>query len=370
MENDSESEPLAPALSRYLNAMNKNEEDGQPSYQEPAGLDLEPGQASSATHNQAPQVRHINEHLKRPCSFFNVLFLGRGGMGFVWFIMKIWPQLVFGIALCVVVEYTKKYIEEGGWWAARGETQKLHSFVGTILAFVIGLRSNGCYDRYYEARKTLGLIVNNIREIVLESCSMFIKQDGGNGGDPNQNQNQNQHAHVQIYRNEIRRKLNIMLAFIRQNVRESHVGFTPGSSEEFTPFHEGDNFVRDPVRPRLCDLLTPAEVVAYREAPVFARAVCVASEIKGVAQLLEHNDSLPGTLYFRVSHCLEVCLDAQETLYRIITTPLPFPYVWILEVVLFLFVFSVPFLYDSDAGRYFGTVILVVGYYGTKVRLF
>lgn len=93
-------------------------------------------------------------------------------------------------------------------------------------------------------------------------------------------------AHIHTYRNEIRRKVHIMLAFIRQNTRESHVGFQPGSSEAHTPFHVGNNYVRDPTRPRLCDLLTPTEVEAYGRLMVSARAACVASEIKGITQLL------------------------------------------------------------------------------------
>jgi hypothetical protein len=93
-------------------------------------------------------------------------------------------------------------------------------------------------------------------------------------------------AHIHTYRNEIRRKVHIMLAFIRQNTRESHVGFQPNSSEADTPFHVGNNFVRDPTRPRLCDLLTPSEVEAYGRLMVSARAACVASEIKGITQLL------------------------------------------------------------------------------------
>jgi hypothetical protein len=92
--------------------------------------------------------------------------------------------------------------------------------------------------------------------------------------------------HIHIYRNEIRRKVHTMLAFIRQNTRESHVGFQPNSSEADTPFHVGNNYVRDPTRPRLCDLLTPAEVEAYGRVMVSARAACVASEIKGIVQLL------------------------------------------------------------------------------------
>ncbi len=195
--------------------------------------------------------------------------------------------------------------------------------MGTVLAFVLVFRSNGAYDRYYEARKTLGFIVNQCREIVLETHSMFTT-----GGD-------NEHMHM--YRNEIRRKIHIMLAFIRQNTREAHVGFQPNSSEGETPFHVGNNYVRDPCRPRLCDLLTPTEVEAYGRLMVSARTACVASEIKGIVQLLAKHVDFNIMMYTKISQCLQVILDGQETLYRIITTPLPFPYHWILNAMLIVF---------------------------------
>jgi hypothetical protein len=143
--------------------------------------------------------------------------------------------------------------------------------------------------------------------------------------------------HVHMYRNEIRRKVHIMLAFIRQNTRESHVGFQPGSSEGKTPFHVGNNYVRDPTRPRLCDLLTPTEVEAYGRLMVSARAACVASEIKGIVQLLAKHVDYNIMMYTKVSQCLQIILDGQETLFRIITTPLPFPYHWILNAMLIVF---------------------------------
>ena len=353
MDNDPKAFKGEPALSRYLNAMDHDDNTGAAN--QPASLLLGPGHASSVTHIQSPKIRYSNEYAKNPFFFLRVLLFGRQKMGFFWFIKKVAPQLVIGMLLNLAVDMFD--IKETGWWSIRADTQRLHAFVGAILAFVLVFRSNGCYDRYYEARKTLGLITNQAREIVLETCSMFTKE-----GD---------NEHIHIYRNEIRRKVNILLAFIRQNTRESHVGFMPNSNEGTTPFHEGDNFIRDPVRPRLCDLLTSAEVVAYSKLSVSARAACVASEIKGITQLLAKHVDFNISLYTKVSQCLQICLDSQETLYRIITTPMPFPYTWILNAMLMIFVFSVPFLYDCyRGGSYFGTVILIIGYYGLHVRMF
>lgn len=335
------------ALTRYLHAMDQEVAGST----QTGGLLADPTQATSASHTQIPTIRYSNEMAKQHFSFLRIIFCGRNEMGAFWFIKKIFPQLVVGILLNLVVELCD--IKQTGWWAIRSDTQRLHGFVGTVLAFVLVFRSNASYDRYYEARKTLGVIINQCREAILETCSMFAPN-----GDA---------EHNNLYRNEIRRKLMVMVAFIRQNIRESHVGFMPNSSEGKTPFHEGTNFIRDPTRPRLCDLLTPAEVEAYGKVQPSARAACVASEIKGIAQLLARNLEYSISYYSKVSQCLQVCLDAQETLYRIVTTPVPYPYSWILNVMLVVFIYSVPFLYDSyRGGSYFGTTILVLAYFGCQ----
>jgi len=334
-------------LTRYLNAMDQDEAGAT----QTGGLLADPTQASSASHTQTPTIRYSSEMAKQNFSFLRIIFCGRNEMGAFWFIKKIFPQLVVGILLNLFVELFD--IKHTGWWAIRADTQRLHGFVGAVLAFVLVFRSNASYDRYYEARKTLGVIINQCREAILETCSMFALDGDG--------------EHNNLYRNEIRRKFMVMVAFIRQNIRESHVGFMPNSSEGKTPFHEGTNYIRDPTRPRLCDLLTPAEVEAYGNVQPSARAACVASEIKGIAQLLARNLEYSISYYSKVSQCLQVCLDAQETLYRIVTTPVPYPYSWILNVMLVVFIYSVPFLYDSQrGGSYFGTIILVLAYFGCQ----
>ena len=50
---------------------------------------------------------------------------------------------------------------------------------------------------------------------------------------------------------------------------------------------------------------------------------------------------------------------------RIRDTPVPYPYLLILNVATFIFVYSTPFLYNTGVeGRYFGVQLLVVAYYG------
>lgn len=58
------------------------------------------------------------------------------------------------------------------------------------------------YDRYYEGRKLIGKIVNELSNAMGYSTSLhFIKQ------------------HVNV--NELHTKINVLMAFIRQDLRES-----------------------------------------------------------------------------------------------------------------------------------------------------
>jgi predicted membrane chloride channel (bestrophin family) len=77
---------------------------------------------------------------------------------------------------------------------------QLHGFVGAVLAFVLVFRSNGAYDRYYEGRKLLGTVTNQLRELILETYSVVPKVETDD--------------HPR-YREQIRRKVNILMAFIR-----------------------------------------------------------------------------------------------------------------------------------------------------------
>jgi hypothetical protein len=50
---------------------------------------------------------------------------------------------------------------------------------------------------------------------------------------------------------------------------------------------------------------------------------------------------------------------------RVRDTPVPYPYLLILNVATFIFVYSTPFLYNTGPqGRYCGVQLLIVAYYG------
>lgn len=57
--------------------------------------------------------------------------------------------------------------------------------------------------------------------------------------------------------------------------------------------------------------------------------------------------------------------DAQSTMMRIRDTPVPLPYIIILNVATWIFVYSTPFLYKTGIeGRFIGPQFLVLAYFG------
>ena len=74
-------------------------------------------------------------------------------------------------------------------------------------------------DRYYEGRKLLSTIMENSRAIIRDVYS-FILKPGGPEIDS---------IIVQNISDDLRRRLDILFAFVRQSVRESVLGFSPDS---------------------------------------------------------------------------------------------------------------------------------------------
>lgn len=88
---------------------------------------------------------------------------------------RIWPLLLGIFVIAVVVE----------WGAAMWDVNKDYSLrmvpftlIGTALSIFLGFRNNACYDRYWEARKAWGSLVNNSRSLARE-VSLFLAPQAG-----------------------------------------------------------------------------------------------------------------------------------------------------------------------------------------------
>ncbi len=107
---------------------------------------------------------------------------------------EILPQLGFGVFMVLV----SASIEQWGPWRNGGslvgdddadddggdddddagsssflpkDAQKFHALAGAVIGFLLALRTNLAYDRYYEGRKLIGNMLNSLRETVSIACA-------------------------------------------------------------------------------------------------------------------------------------------------------------------------------------------------------
>ena len=61
-------------------------------------------------------------------------------------------------------------------WHSFGSTEKVHALIGTPLSLLLVFRTNASYDRFWEARKLWGAIVNESRNLA-RSASVLLAAD-------------------------------------------------------------------------------------------------------------------------------------------------------------------------------------------------
>lgn len=77
---------------------------------------------------------------------------------------------VYAAAICIAVEYFQLADE------IRLNTS-VFSLLGVILSILLVFRTNSAYDRWWEARKQWGALVNNTRNLAIYVRTMFPKED-------------------------------------------------------------------------------------------------------------------------------------------------------------------------------------------------
>ncbi|MCF2447140.1 hypothetical protein L0657_24510 [Dyadobacter sp. CY345] len=91
----------------------------------------------------------------------------------IWRLLKgIWPGVLAVTAYAALVFYLYQY---QGWHFLIFPISII-SVVGTALSLLLGFRTNSAYDRWWEARKSWGAIVNDSRTLIRQSLS-FIKAE-------------------------------------------------------------------------------------------------------------------------------------------------------------------------------------------------
>jgi predicted membrane chloride channel (bestrophin family) len=302
--------------------------------------------------------------------------------GIVWFISLIWWQVLLGVIIAAFALVFVQQNDKVNWDTdAKGyltDYKNTHRNFGAILGFVIGFRVNIAYQSYIECRRVVSSLMASIREIVLEAYSTMPKGYPGPAfadtgevvpGGPSKVDANVLAAEVRYLKEtsrEIRRLCMLMLAFIRQDVREKRYGFLRGTDLEDMPFQPYKNFFLDPVRPRLWDILTEEELLEYSTIHPRARPGVVAGRMKAHLEGMCYRSEKGASVFYRVvMPQVQNVLLGHETLVRLRDTPLPYPFNYVLQISTFAFVYSTPFFYHTDeVGTFLCVQFMILIYYG------
>ena len=91
-----------------------------------------------------------------------------------------WRHFFYEIVACVSAYFVYRYVESIHVFDSIIVSSIIPTILGTALAFFIGFNNNQAYDRWWEARKVWGEIVNDSRSWARQIIH-FLKP---NGGDP------------------------------------------------------------------------------------------------------------------------------------------------------------------------------------------
>lgn len=272
-----------------------------------------------------------------------------------------------------------------------------HAICGAIIGFLLVFCANIAYLRYYEARSAVGDIYHGLRNMNIEFAS-FLRAP--TAGEPSHQPGNPADAAATIKDDqlELRRLSNVLFAFIRQALREHRHGYRFDSrsrrglgedgadegkprflrrifkSSKAASFGGGTGPVSEASlleedlcgEPSLATLLTPEERRRYADVPVGNRFnVCVAEIQRIVARNQREGDLYEKAAYDVYKECDRV-LAAFKTCERIVTTPIPYQYVHMVNLVLFFFVFSAPLVFTVTFKRLtpLPSGILALGFYG------
>jgi putative membrane protein len=177
----------------------------------------------------------------------------------------------------------------------------VHQLVGVALGLLLVFRTNSSYDRYWEGRKMLGMLVNRSRDLARQVVT-FVEGDD---------------EATRAGQAEIVRHLQLQYALTRMQLRrERDLGALGG---RLTP---AERAILEPAacRPNVCAMWITARLAAFASAGQLTEQRLAAMD----ANLTAMADALGGAE-------------------RILKTPIPFAYAQHIKSFLVLFCFSAPF---------------------------
>ncbi len=215
-------------------------------------------------------------------------------------ILRTWPQLAAVGLLSVIVVAAHRLVPD----LVPGTDPAPFTLIGIALSIFLSFRNNACYDRWWEARKLWGLIIESARDIARQTV---VLDDGPEKPSP-----------------ERREILEAVIAFCHAAVGQLRQG--TGGQAAGRP---ADTILHDAAA------ATGRLLRQGRLAPVEALAL---------------NDSLG-----RLTRALVGCE-------RLVNTPLPFAYTLLLHRTAYLFCFMLPFGFADMLGWFTPLAAMLVAY--------
>ena len=287
------------------------------------------------------------------------------------------PQVVLAIGLAFFAQGAK-YLSCGSQVTDASECliamdPTAHGIAAIALGFLLVFRADWAYDRYYEAKECLGRLHIALRNVNVLTSSFIRPIDYECGEKPSEGdyeyvvQGKSTRRSKDKFekdlkaceeaRMEILRLTNIAYASVRIQVRESRVG------DEFGRKMTAESMLtEDPYGcPKVQELLIiekdvsttndPSIVDAsvfnnsYKDIPIPSRCAYACLQIQTIVEHQRRLGNVCERAAFEVYQTLEETLAATRAANRVATTPVPRAFTHLLQLILFSFVFTAPFVF-------------------------
>jgi hypothetical protein len=235
------------------------------------------------------------------------------------------------------------------------DLSRLHGLLSTFLGIVFGMRVSNASGAYTDGIKDIDGICGQFGMLMITCYSWKVLASSDM-------------RKVKALQDEMRFKMNLMWAFMRQRLRESRAGFHPKSdiSRAGVKF-DGRTFFNDPSEPLINNFLTEESKVYYGDIPTGERPIAVESEMQQIASRLAPYMECPTEFVGQTHGYIDGAMGKLSACCRVIDAPIPFVYAHMLNVLLFVYIFLVPFQYVGghfDSNGFACATVLCIGFYG------
>lgn len=232
---------------------------------------------------------------------------------------RIFPRILFFSALGIGAEFAFQEIRYN-------VSPTPHTILGVALGLLLVFRTNTAYDRYWEGRKLIGVIVSRSRDL---SRQVSVYMTGND-------------EYSEIERTQVQRRIVLFFALVRQHLRQE------------TNLDELGMQLTAEERDLLLGMSLRPAVAAVWISATFARAV--------------QDKRLRPELLLNMDNSISLMIDALSGCERIRRTPLPFAYAHHIKGFLLLFCISLPFVLAPTMAwaTPFATAIIAYGFYGIE----